>query len=390
MGWDREKPTLTDAPVRPALTRWLFAAGLAFGMSMLLFALHAGNQLSGLQAFNIWGVSALPVLAWTLIFSVRAYIYGSTVEHSAFLQDEARYAQEQWQHWAGRYVAVQASGVVLPDHVCGKFLTRKPQSPPTYYDTVRRIDYLMSDKTLEYEAIASLLGTVESAVIALPEDIELRITVLTDSDPSDYARLRETLAHCWASAMPSQSIPANVSVLAALSYDTLDSWLKHANPAVELILVLQLRGKEEYSDGLAALLLTIDEVAKNRQLPVVGRLLRPMRLDIERAESDLVRFMDTQSQARTASGLLAESGQILTLTPIIIPIGEQFGARFTTDTLLVQESLTGVPGPFSAWLLAALGLDCVRHLGESYLMFSLIPQCEVVSTVCAGDRNEDV
>ncbi|VXD06309.1 conserved hypothetical protein [Enterobacterales bacterium 8AC] len=390
MGWDRQKPFVMQQPTPPAVGRWLLAAVLIAIVCVLLFSLHAANRLSVLQSINIWLLSLAPLVGWGLVFCVRGYLYGRALSHYEFLQDEAQYAQQEWQAWADRYMAVLASCVLLPDAITVLFLASEPKDLQVQNGLVRRIDYLPDDEEPEYPAIRALLASIDTALNALPAERELRVTVLTDAEPERYAALQETFAQCWESIVLTRPAPATLSLTDEMPYGQLESRLKNATADAELILVLQLQGGEEYSDGLAVLLLVTDDVARTCQLAETGRLLRPMPLNVPQADSELALFMTTQSLACRAGGILGDSQQLMSLTPSIIPIGNAAGANFSASSVQIQEEWTGRPGPFSAWLVAALGLDFARYHGVPYVVFSLTPGCEVVSTVSPGVRNEDV
>nr|ELX6145022.1 hypothetical protein [Cronobacter sakazakii] len=59
----------------------------------------------------------------------------------------------------------------------------------------------------------------------------------------------------------------NLRITASLSFSAVEERLKKAELAAELILVMQLSGEENYSDGLAALLLASDDVVRNCGMP---------------------------------------------------------------------------------------------------------------------------
>ncbi|CNF22041.1 Uncharacterised protein [Yersinia rohdei] len=390
MGWDRQKPFITEKPSRPSLGRWLLAGLLSIIVGILLFSLHASDKFVGLQTINIWVVSAVPIIGWGLTFCVRGYMYGRNLSHYTFLQDEAQQAQQEWQTWAERYMAVLASCVLLPDVITVSYLANNPTDVEFQRGLVRRIDYLPQDQGTEYQAIMALLVSIQKALNSLPSDIELRATLLTDSDPAEYEQLRAVWTQCWDKAITTRFSPITLTLSAEMSYSNIEDGIKNAITGAELVLVLQLHGDEDYSDGLAVFLLTTDDMAQKHQLPIQGRLLRPMQLNIEQAESELALFMETQSLACRAGGILGDSTELMSLTPKIIPVGHRLGANFSAESVLIQESLTGIPGPFSAWLVAAFGLDFAYYYGVPYVVFSFGPEYGVVGTVSPGVCNEDV
>lgn len=383
MGWERQKPITITEPVPLATGRWLLAGLLAAIVGVLLFSLHAVNQLMWLQNVNIWLVAVLPLVGWFLAFSVRGYFYGRELSYYAFLQDEAHRAQQEWQCWAGRYMAVQASCVLLPDQITVSYLARDPKDLVFQYGLARHIDYLTGEASLEVQAMTVLIGSIEQALNALPQDMVLRATILTDAPEEDFNELQAAWQPCWASKVTQRPAP-QLLLLAEKPYTTVDSWLKNAITGAELVLVLQLRGEDNYSDGLTIFLLTTDDEAEKHRLPVAGRLLRPMPLVVADAKNELTLFMETQPLACKADKVLADSIRLMPLIPTIIPVGHQQGASFSAEGMLVQEAYTGIPGPFSPWLLAAFGLDFTYCHGVPCVVLSLASQHEVVSTVSPG------
>lgn len=383
MGWERQKPITITKPVPLAIGRWLVVGLLAAMVSILLFSLHAMNQLMGLQQLNIWLVSVVPLGCWLLFFSARGYFFGRELSQYAFLQDEANHAQQEWQRWAERYMAVQASCILLPDEITVPYLASHPKDLEMQYGLARRIDYLTGEGSQEARAMTALLGSLEPALNLLPQHIALHATILTDVPEEDFGELRALWQQCWTGKITARSTP-ELSLLAAKPYVALDGWLRSASTGAELILVLQLRGAARYSDALAAFLLTTDDEAAKYRLPTVGRLLRPMPLVPEKMENELAQFLETQRLACKADKLLADSSQLMPLNAQIIPTGQRYGAGFTVDSILIQEAFSGIPGPFSAWLVAALGLDFVYYYNVPSIVISLSSQDEVLSTVSPG------
>ena len=218
MGWDRQKPFITKKPSPPSLGRWLLVGILSIIVGILLFSLHAAGRLIGLQTINIWVASAVPIIGWGLAFCVRGYMYGRDLSHYTFLQDEAQQAQQEWQTWAERYMAVLASCVLLPDVITVSYLANNPTDVEFQRGLVRRIDYLPQDNGTEYQAITALLVSIQQALNSLPPDIELRATLLTDSDPAEYEQLRAVWDQCWAKTIPTRFALITLTLSAEMPY----------------------------------------------------------------------------------------------------------------------------------------------------------------------------
>ncbi|MDP1265281.1 type VI secretion protein, partial [Klebsiella pneumoniae] len=79
----------------------------------------------------------------------------------------------------------------------------------------------------------------------------------------------------------------DITVTGSFSLSEVEERLKQPVLTVNLLLVIQLNGGTAYSDGLAVLLLTSDDVAQRYHLPHSSRLLRPMPLDMTNFEDDI-------------------------------------------------------------------------------------------------------
>lgn len=384
MGWDRQAPEVMEVPTPIVLGRWVLAAIVAMLAGALLFLLHVSERVPPLQALNVWALSGSPMLIWVLTFGARAYFYGGVLSHQQFLEEEAHGAQQAWQDWAQRYLAVHASCVLLPDQVSANVLTQVTLNVPRRTSQARRIAALPAGPERALAGLQWLLQGVAPVLQVLPAGQELRVTLLSDVEPQQYQRLRDAWEKNWATT-PHQSPAPTLSAAAELPYQWIDETLKTASRAVELLLVVQVHGEDAYSDGLAALLLCPDRLAYEWDLPVQGRLLRPMPLDIETLESDVALFLQTQTGARQAMGLLADGAHWQPLIAKALLVGGAHGASLEVEQQWVQEHFCGLPGPFGHWLLAALAVEMVQQKVRSLLMLTEEKTRRWISTVAAGD-----
>ncbi|SEN65863.1 hypothetical protein SAMN04487857_13210 [Pseudomonas sp. ok272] len=385
MGWDRQAPEVVDAPESLQVGRWVLAAGMALLAGVLLFLLHASERVPLLQMLNIWAVCSVPVLIWVLLFATRAYVYGGALNDYQFLEDEAKNAQQSWQDWAQRFVAVHASCVLLPDQVSASALVQGTPDLPPRMGQVRRIATLpMQAQARAVTGLRLLFPALEPALKALPTDQELRVTVLSDIDPAQYDALRDAWQLAWGAAIR-RPPPTLFSVVDELSYQWIDDTLKTASTAVELILVLQVQGEAEYSDALAALLLSPDRLAFESALAMKGRLLRPMPLDIDALNSELPLFLQTQASARLAVGLLADREDWQPLAGQVFSAVGAHGGALQVEQRWNQECLCGLPGPFSHWVVAALGAEMALHRQQPLLVLSQNGARHWINTVTTGE-----
>jgi hypothetical protein len=389
MAWERHIPSTPEQPAPPASGRWLLGFMLVIIVSIILFLLHAANHLGGLQVVNIWLVAVIPLVGYLLSFSLRSYLFGQALSQYHFLQDEAQTAQREWHQWAERYMAVLASCVLLPDKLTASLLLKQAANLPVQFGLTRRIDYLTKGETPVRQAITTLLGIIAEPLGMLPRTMPLHVTLVTDSDTGQDT-MCALFSEGWISARPELPVPLDISVQSALPFDLIDRRTREAHETVDLILVLQLSGKERYSDGVGVFLLTPDDAAKKYALPVTGRLLRPMLLDPQHLASEINLFFDTQPLSLKAVGLLGDSRELLDLTYQIVPACNNKGGELTIDNVLTLERAMGLTGPLSAWLNAGLAVDFCRCQEEPYLMFSQCAPYWFVSTVSPGVLNENL
>ncbi|WP_339418699.1 MULTISPECIES: hypothetical protein [unclassified Pseudomonas] len=384
MGWDRHPPEVVEAPEPPVLGRWVLAAVVAVLACVLLFLLHASERMPLLHTFNIWVFSGSPLLVWLLTFGTRAHAYGGALSRYQFLEEEAQGAQQSWQGWAQRYLAVSASCVLLPDQVSASVLTQTPSGLPPRTGQARRIAALPVQAERAQTGLQLLILGLAPALQALPTGQELRVTLLSDVDPGQYDALRDALQQTWSTTV-SQPLPAMITLAGELSYRWIDETLKTASAAIELILVLQVHGEEAYSDGLATLLLCPDSLALALKLPVTAGLLRPMPLDIDALDSEFPLFLQTQTSACQATGLLADYADWLPLTGKMLAVAGGHDASLKVESQWIQESLCGVSGPLGHWLVTALGVEMVRHQRKPLLVLAQEESRHWISTVTTGE-----
>ncbi|MEL7937106.1 hypothetical protein [Pseudomonas delhiensis] len=368
------------------MTLWLGSALLAAVAGIGLFMLAVSGRVPELGIFNVWMLAGAPLLVWALAFGIRAYAYGGALSHFQFLEDQATEAEDAWNQWAQRNLAVQASCVLLPDGMSAALIAQGVAAgAPRRSSEARRLHTLpaVGDERMKV-ALEYLLQGVVPALEALPVEQALQVTVLSDVEENDRDTLRAAWQRAWSKAVPrySQVVPALVD---ELSLQWIERCLKSPGATVDLLVVMQINGKDAYSDGLAALLLCPDAWAIELGLPAQGRLLRPMPLEVGRLDTELPLFLQTQLPARQATGILADSMQWQPVLGAVLSMGSTQGASFQVGNQWIQESLCGLPGPFGSWLVAALGLEMSRHLRQPLVLLGQEPAQRWISTVATGE-----
>ncbi len=176
---------------------------------------------------------------------------------------------------------------------------------------------------------------------------------------------------------------------AQFSLSEVEERLKQPVLTVNLLLVIQLNGGTAYSDGLAVLLLTSDDVAQKYHLPHSSRLLRPMPLDMTNFEDDITLFLETQTVASPGRPPLSgtqkngrkEAPRLSRRAAKCIPHGK-------LEDIALLEKWCGIPGPAAPWLLTALAADLVSLRKQPLLALFSSEQEHFISTITPGSEDE--
>ncbi|MFJ3483666.1 hypothetical protein ACIPL1_09815 [Pseudomonas sp. NPDC090202] len=378
MAWNRRSPEVAQAPMPPSMARWSVALVIAVLIGVLLFLLYAA--LPSLQVLNVWLLCASPVVAVGLAFAGRAYGHGGALSRFESQQATAREAQDAWQRWGQRGMAVLGTCLLLPDQVSASSVAQGGQALPPRTGQARRLDGLPAKCDARVQAgIDQLLATLAASLTVLPAAQTLNVTLLTDIPPADYPAAQAHWQQGWA-RLKTPLEPARVSLAAALSPHWIEETLKTASTAVELIVVLQVNGEAAYSDGLAALLLCPDALAEKHAWSRTATWLRPMPLQAGPLEQEFALFLQTQASAREATGLLADRADWLPLNGRLLAASTGEGALEPTAQT-ITETLSGVPGPLGHWLVAVLGIELTRHRQQPLLLLTQDGTQHWISTI---------
>ena len=385
MGWKRQNICLPERPRAPSMWRWGTAGVLLSITGILLFTLHVSASFPFLSNINIWIISLFPVVLWLLLVCIRGALFSHEFEKYEFLQRESAFAQSQWQQWGGRNFSILNSCVLLPGKVTASLLINEAGNFENQFGLITRIDYLAKLNS-STQAILILLKTMAECIIALPDDIHLHVTLITDGSPDASQQLEKSFKNMWYTSFPSCSPPISVKVENNLPLYHLDSILNSNEPRCELFFVIQLNGGSRYSDGLAAFLLTNDDTAHHYSLMETCRLLRPMPLDMSNLKEDLTTYFTTQTDATKTQVVIADCQKVDLLNSQLYPIGHRYGARWQVENSVILEKFIGIPGPFSGWLSAGLAADMAQSTSESYLTVSVQDVQSYICTVLPGSK----
>lgn len=385
MAWNRQAPPVGVAPSPIALGRWFVAGAAALCAGVVLLVIGGSGQIPELSRLDGWALCGLPIAAWGLAFAARARGYGSALHRFQFIEFEAQQASEAWQAWGSRHMAVHASCVVLPDNFCASSLAPVFGSHPPRTGQPRRIEALpAAGDRRGAAALELLLEAIKPHLLGLGDSHELKVRLLTDAVSGGQESLREVWGHQWP-RITGRPTP-ELQLLDELSFDWLDLQIRSGSTCLELILVVQVNGKESYSDGLAVMLLSPEQQAVASRLPTQARLLRPMPLDPELPDTELAIFFQAQAAALQATELFADSAHWQPLAGQVVGHARACGAQFDASNSWNLEALCGTPGPFRGWLLAALAVDRVRQQKRPVLALASEHSRGWISTVAAGAR----
>jgi hypothetical protein len=282
-------------------------------------------------------------------------------------------------------MAVMAGLVLLPEHLSAVAMMKPPHTPVPHSGKARSIVGLpKGQKGRAMAGLAQLMGSLSTVLAPLPPSEKLSVTVLTDAPQDEHSALADACQQHLADLTPSSTL-TGVHVTSQLSFTWMEETLKTPRDAVELILIVQAHGKEAYSDGLAAILLCPDTVARTRKLPIAARLLRPMPVDVDSLETDFTTFLQIQAKARDATGVLADRADWQPETTPLQAATAREGAALSVDRRWILEPVNGVPGPCGHWLLAALGIEMTRLAQQPLLLLSSEGTGRWINTVTPGD-----
>ncbi|QKJ87683.1 hypothetical protein PMPD1_2744 [Paramixta manurensis] len=381
MSWERQKATITVEPEEPSLVLWLIAGLIAVIAGVLLFVLHANQFLGALQEFNLWIVSGGPLFLWFVMICIRGWMYNHAMDRHQFESDEADYAQQQWTSWAGRYLAVLYSRVILSDELTPSTFLQAPKDLEQGRALCRKIMLPAGE-----DAFSALIGGLDISELQRLSDLPFHATLLTDSHDPDETLQREFSA-CWLQLV-GQAYPVPLlTILKDRAFDWVGECLKSPILDVELLLVHQTQGRDKYSDALAALLLTSDDVATKYQLSHHARLLRPMSLESAQILSEeLDTFFSTQSQAIKTNVIVGDSIAWGDDFSALLTSAKKYEGSWKTQQCHWLEKYAGLSGPFSPWIMTAVVSDITALTKEDCLMLSGDKAQCYINTVTTGNQ----
>ncbi|GEM_PF-6536123 len=166
-----------------------------------------------------------------------------------------------------------------------------------------------------------------------------------------------------------------------------DPWVIAASPLVFWFLAFCLRGWF-YSDALAALLLTTDDVTTKYRFIHSARLLRPMQVNREQQHEELALYFGTQTQANSTQLIIGDDDQRSCSFSEVLSASDNTGSRWAPGQVHWLEKYAGISGPFSPWVMAAVTSSVVELYQLDCLMLSNDGQQRFITTVTKGKQDE--
>ncbi len=272
--------------------------------------------------------------------------------------------------------------MLLPDHIsAAHWGSERPQQ----YGLARRINYLPAEEPVQLSAMHALLTSIEERVQCLPEELPLYVTLITDNPSPE---LTSSFSNLWKEHIPGRAVPDDITVTGSFSLSEVEERLKQPVLTVNLLLVIQLNGGTAYSDGLAVLLLTSDDVAQKYHLPHSSRLLRPMPLDMTNFEDDITLFLETQTVACHTPSVIGDAKKWTERSAALITQGGKMHTPWKAEDIALLEKWCGIPGPAAPWLLTALAADLVSLRKQPLLALFSSEQEHFISTITPGSEDE--
>ncbi|WP_371328514.1 hypothetical protein [Pantoea sp. 1.19] len=215
-----------------------------------------------------------------------------------------------------------------------------------------------------------MIGGLDISELQRLSDLPFHATLLTESHDSDE-KLQREFSGCWLQLVGMAYPVPLLTILKGQAFDWVDERLKSPILDVELLLIHQTQGGNEYSDSLSALMLTSDDVVTKYQLNHHARLLRPMLLEsTQMLSEELDTFFSTQSQAIATRAIVGDSIEWVDDFSTLLISAKQYEGSWKPQQCHWLEKYAGLSDPLSPWIIAAVVSDIAVLTKEDCLMLS--------------------
>lgn len=382
MSWNRPVITPLVEPSPPVVRRWISA------LLVLIFSCFSGRiffptgiPLPGLQlTLNTnWPLIATSLgLLWILVLGIRFYFYGHRLECYRLWQDECSKADEAWRLWASRYMAIIKSGVLLPGQITASMIYSAESDIEVSTGLIKHIDSFPKELA---PRVSLLLSSVANEIIALPGEISLNVTLMVNESLNNEAVVNDAFMQGWQQHIGNLYTWQRLTIVNSLSPMVMEDWIKSPAPEATLLLVAQRSDMDEFSDGLAVMLLINDDHAQRWGFGGQTKIYRPMVIDKDQMALQYQLFINTQPPARAAKGLLLSDGEGSLHAADILQ--QSLDGKGNLDVSLVRnlESFIGPSGPAGSWLALALAADLALTHQDNYTVLAQDDSQWTVSTI---------
>ncbi|CPR18734.1 hypothetical protein BN1221_03374 [Brenneria goodwinii] len=317
-------------------------------------------------------------LLWIVVLGLRFYFYGNRLERYHLWQEECRKADEAWKQWGQRHMALIKSVVLFPRKITASMIHRAKQDIEISTGLAKQIDYLSAESE---SRLSLLLSLAAEDVATLSEEIALNVYIILNDSVSDDTRARQMFTSAWQQHIGNIRDWQNLTVHQYLSPITLETWIKTPTLAATLVLVVQHSDDNDFSDGLAVMLMMNDDHARLWGFSDKKKIYRPMAVAPEDMATHYRLFIDAQPPASEAAGLLLADERSSLHTADIMEQSWDGGGKLDAGNVLNLETFIGPSGPAGAWLAMALAADLTVGHQSNYLVLAQDERQSVIGTI---------
>lgn len=385
MNWNRKLIKLPPAPKKPNFTKWFVSLIIVFVFSSLI--LYFENKYNYLDGFylNPWVVIVLPVSVLFFCFLIIIFKFFNESSKYNFLIIEKTLSDEQWENWGDRGLGVLAHYTLLPDKVTASFVASENSDDyESFNGLVRKIDYINED--VFESSLSFLLGLSKSTLSEIKFDTLIDVFIFTDNNDSKTAA--SIFKKAWETISDNSLKLSSVSVFDQFYSDTICSWLSDGGESLKLILVEQVNGGDEYSDGLSIFLMATDDVCEKFKLDCIGEIKRPCLLPANFTDKELDGFFETQKVSNICENIIISDVKTHSVVPELLTYSFANNMKLSTEYLYVLEQFMGLTGPFSTWFAVGFALDIAVSSDQPGVLLARQPEGVLIGTITTWKNND--
>lgn len=385
MNWNRKLIKLPPAPKKTNFTKWFVSLIIVFVFSSLI--LYFENKYNYLEVFyiNPWVVIAFPVSVLFFCFLIIIFKFMNENSKHNFLIIEKTLSDEQWESWGDRGLGVLAHYTLLPDRVTASFVVSENSDDyESFNGLVRKIDYINENVFESY--LSFLLGLSKSTLSEIKSDTLIDVFIFTDNNDSKTAA--SIFEKAWETISDNSLKLSSVSVFDQFNSDTMGSWLSDGGESLKLILVEQVNGGDEYSDGLSIFLMATDDVCEKFKLDCIGEIKRPCLLPANFTDKELDGFFETQKVSNICESIIISDVKTHSVVPELLTYSFANNMKLSTEYLYVLEQFMGLTGPFSTWFAVGFALDIAVSSDQPRVLLARQPEGVLIGTITTWKNND--